>query len=165
MAKSVDIHCDVIRVSTALYERTRTVPLGVWQPYAAVWTATGTPPTLGNGTLVAHYALVGMTCHMRVTLTIGATTVAGTGTYRLSLPFVSAPFRTAFSGTLYRPRKTEFYLGAGKLVAVPSPLLEVVLATPSGGPSTLWGAATPSKPEVDDQLTIAGGYEIGVAIE
>ena len=162
---SMDIHCDVIRVSAALYERTRVVPMGVWQPYAPVWTGTGGNPVLNNGTLVAQYALVGLTCFVRLALTAGPATTPGAGTYQLTLPFVSSPFRTTFSGYLYRPGRDEFYLGAGVPIALPSDTIQVILAAPSGGSaSTIWSATKPSALVAGDALTIAGAYEIGAPV-
>jgi hypothetical protein len=160
--KSTDVHCDTIRVSTALYERARDVPMGIWQPYAIAWTATTTNPTLGNGTLAADCALIGMTCHVRIALTVGTTTTGGAGEYRLTLPYRSAAQKTAVPAYLLMGQQDRFFTGACVLVAVPGNLLRVVLATPSGGKGAFWGAGVPLNLVAGDQMIIAGVFEVNV---
>lgn len=57
-----------------------------WVDYTPVWTQATTNPTAGNATLVGRFAQVGKHVTARVALTIGSTTVLGTGAFRLSLP-------------------------------------------------------------------------------
>lgn len=64
--------------------------LAAWTSYTPSWTATTTNPTLGNGTLTGRYMLIGKTCFVSITLTIGSTTSVGSGTYLFGLPFTSA---------------------------------------------------------------------------
>ena len=61
---------------------------GAWGSYTPVWSGTGASgPSLGNGTITGHYKRVGNTVFVRVVLTLGSTSSAGTGTvYRISLP-------------------------------------------------------------------------------
>ena len=160
--KTTDIHCDTIRVSTALYERVRDVPMGIWQPYAVAWTGTTTHPTIGNGTLAADYALVGLTCHVRIALTFGSTTTPGAGTYRLTLPHRSSAHKTAVPAYLLLGAQDRFYTGAAVLVDVPGELLQVVIATPSGARGVLWAAGEPQAMVAGDQLIIAGVFEVNV---
>jgi len=156
---SLEINCDTIYVSTAFYERQRIIPMGTWTSYPVQWTATGTAPAIGNGTLTGQFALIGLTCCVRILLTTGTTTAAGVGVYRLSLPFPSTPFRTAFSGYLYQGSPERFYVGAGALVTLPGSQLQLVLATPGGG--SVWGATTPGGAlGAGDQVTLAGTYEV-----
>jgi len=157
---ALDIHCDKIRVSTALYERARTVPMGIWQPYATTWTGTTTNPAIGNGTLAADFALIGMTCHVRIALTVGTTTTPGAGTYRLTLPHRSSAHKTAVPAYLLLGAQDRFYTGACVLVAVPGDLLHVVIATPSGARGVLWAPGEPQNMVAGDQLIIAGVFEV-----
>ncbi len=53
---------------------------GVSGDYQTVWSASGTNPTLGNGTLTANYYKIEKMNFVDINLTIGSTTVPGTGT-------------------------------------------------------------------------------------
>jgi hypothetical protein len=64
-------------------------------PYTPAWTASGTPPVLGNGTLTGSYAQVGKLTFAAFTLTPGTTTTYGTGNYTVTLP--AAPLAGFFS--------------------------------------------------------------------
>lgn len=58
-----------------------------WVSYVPAWTASGTAPALGNGTIVGASRTLGpKTVHFRILLTMGSTTTYGTGTYRFTLP-------------------------------------------------------------------------------
>lgn len=65
---------------------------------ATIWTCSGTNPTLGNGTLVAKYRLMGKTLDWQVTLTFGTTTNPGTGSFQFVLPF---PAKAVLAGSWY----------------------------------------------------------------
>lgn len=58
---------------------------GPWDTYTPSWTA-GTAPSLGNGTLVGGFRLLGTTLLIRGQITWGTTTTGGTGTWLFSLP-------------------------------------------------------------------------------
>lgn len=57
-----------------------------WTSYAPVWSASGTAPVLGNGTLSGAYRQVGKTVTARGQLTMGSSTTFGSGGYRVSVP-------------------------------------------------------------------------------
>lgn len=57
-----------------------------WTAYNPTWTAVTTNPTLGNGTLVGAYRMIGKTMHFRIVLTVGSTTTLGNGAYMFGLP-------------------------------------------------------------------------------
>lgn len=57
-----------------------------WDGYTPVWTATGTAPSIGNGTVAGAWAQMGKLIHFRVILTAGSTTTFGTGTWLFTLP-------------------------------------------------------------------------------
>jgi hypothetical protein len=61
-----------------------------WNAHTPAWTASGTGPALGNGTLVGSYAQVGKTIRYRILLSFGSTTTFGTGTYSFTLPVAGA---------------------------------------------------------------------------
>ncbi|MFD5573971.1 hypothetical protein [Streptomyces cadmiisoli] len=57
-----------------------------WTSYTPVWTASGTAPVLGNGTLSGRYMKIGRTVVAHIQLVMGSTTTYGTGDYSFSLP-------------------------------------------------------------------------------
>jgi hypothetical protein len=59
---------------------------GLWTSYAVSWTATGGGAVLGNGTVASRYAVVGKTVTVFIAMTLGSTTVQGTGVWLWSLP-------------------------------------------------------------------------------
>lgn len=63
---------------------------GVWTSYTPTWTATGTAPSLGNGTIVGSYIQVGKLVIYRGRLDMGSTTTFGTGTWNFSIPVAFA---------------------------------------------------------------------------
>lgn len=68
---------------------------GVWTTYTPTVVFGTTAITLGNGTLVGRYTLIGDTVHALVRLTWGSTTNlnSGTGNLNIALPF---SYNTAF---------------------------------------------------------------------
>jgi len=67
---------------------------GAWTAYTPAWTASGTAPSLGNGTLTGAYSQIGKTVHFRLDWTLGSTSTMGTGTYRWSLPVAAKSLST-----------------------------------------------------------------------
>jgi len=57
-----------------------------WTSYVPVWSATGTAPAVGNGSIVGAYKQVGKWVETRGLLTMGSTTTYGTGVWRFTLP-------------------------------------------------------------------------------
>ncbi|MEU8379787.1 hypothetical protein [Streptosporangium sp. NPDC048865] len=65
-----------------------------WTAYTPTWSATTTPPVLGNGALVAAYKLIdstSKTVHLRLRLSTGSTTSYGSGFWTFTLPDGLAP--------------------------------------------------------------------------
>jgi hypothetical protein len=70
-----------------------------WTTYTPTWGATGTAPTIGNGTRAGASFILGKLMHFRIVLTMGSTTTFGTGVWTLSLPATltsSATFSLAY---------------------------------------------------------------------
>lgn len=63
-----------------------------WTPYTPLWTASGTQPAIGNGTLVGRYMKMGRLVVGTIYFLMGSTTTYGTGSYFWSLPPVAAPY-------------------------------------------------------------------------
>jgi hypothetical protein len=57
-----------------------------WASYTPVWTASGTNPVIGNGTIEGYYKLIGKTCFVRGNIAMGSTTTFGTGEWYVSMP-------------------------------------------------------------------------------
>lgn len=57
-----------------------------WQPYVPGWSATGTQPALGDGSLSGRWIKIGKTFICSGNLSIGAGTTFGTGVWTFSLP-------------------------------------------------------------------------------
>jgi len=69
-----------------------------WFNYTPSWTAAGTAPALGNGTLVGRFHVVDRHVVGNVQLTMGSTTTFGTSTYFMSLPINSTSAFIGFGG-------------------------------------------------------------------
>lgn len=57
-----------------------------WERYTPTWSSSGTPPSIGDGTLAGAYRIVGTTLHLRGHVTFGSTTSGGTGAWLITLP-------------------------------------------------------------------------------
>jgi len=81
---------------------------GTWTSYAVVWSSTGTPPAIGNGTITAAWQRIGDIFFYSITVIFGSTTTAGTGRWQFSLPLTAKlPFGLTVDGSgqahSYRP--------------------------------------------------------------
>jgi hypothetical protein len=69
-----------------------------WPDYTSAWTTTGTPPAIGDGSIIARFLqLAGLTL-WRVSFLAGAATTFGTGGWSFSLPAVPRDSRQSWSG-------------------------------------------------------------------
>lgn len=68
--------------------------------YTPTWTASGTAPAIGNGSLTGRYVKIGKLVEAEIALTGGTTTTWGTGEWNLSLPFVAVT-GYVFIGSIY----------------------------------------------------------------
>jgi hypothetical protein len=59
-----------------------------WFAYTPTWTATGSNPAIGDGTIVGRFNVAGKVANLSVVITMGSTTTYGTGDWRLSIPVV-----------------------------------------------------------------------------
>lgn len=63
---------------------------GQWTTYTPTWGVTsGTPSTIGNGTLSGRYQRTGQTVHVVAQITMGSTTTYSTTQWTLSLPITA----------------------------------------------------------------------------
>ncbi|WP_406056215.1 hypothetical protein OG462_09045 [Streptomyces sp. NBC_01077] len=77
-----------------------------WTNYTPSWTATGTAPVLGNGSIFGRYKLVGKVCTVNLEAVFGTTSTFGSGAWGFSVPFTAAS--PASSSTNFS------YLGAAR---------------------------------------------------
>lgn len=86
-------------------------------PYTPVWSASGTPITLGNGTSTGHYDIRDGRMSVRAVLVLGSTTVLPPGTLTYSLPVVSIGFGNQYLGAwrIVDQAGPTFYLGTAEI--------------------------------------------------
>ena len=63
---------------------------GAWNSFTTTWSAAGTAPVIGNGTIVSSYSQIGKTVNFRILLTAGSTTTFGTSLYYFTVPVTAA---------------------------------------------------------------------------
>lgn len=135
------------------YERNRSIQNGVWQSFTPQWKSTGTQPTIGNGSILGRYTLIGKTCIFHIDLSIGSTSTVGSGTYLLTIPLsagggmnfafntwgllAQSAFYSNFGAQIYSA--TEFYLTVG---------------------GSAWSPTNPTTLTASDHMHITGTYEI-----
>ncbi len=79
--------------------RLNNMELGISPPYIAytpTWTASGTAPALGNGTLLGRYVQIGKFVHAYGKILFGTTSTYGTGNYLFALPVNASASIPAF---------------------------------------------------------------------
>ena len=57
-----------------------------WTSFTPTWTTSGSEPSIGNGTLIGYYTLIGKTCFFKIWLLAGSSTNGGSGAFTFSLP-------------------------------------------------------------------------------
>lgn len=72
-----------------------------WTAYTPVWTATGTAPVIGNGTITGKSFKIGKYCTFSMRMTAGTTTTFGTGAWIFSLPYATTASQDQFSAMAY----------------------------------------------------------------
>lgn len=129
-----------------------------WTSYNPSWTAITTNPAIGNGSIVGAYMEVGgKTIVGRITINIGSTTTAGSGSYRFSLPF---PAHSVY--TIWHPIGTATVRDIS-----PAARKACFVALDSGSSALLYdisnGAivseSAPISPATGDQILVSFTYE------
>lgn len=86
--------------------------MGAWTTFVPTWTASVTPPTLGNGVLTSQWARIGRTIHWNGILDLGTTSNGGTGLWLLSTPVAAAGVGfTQYGVASYVDTGTNEYIG------------------------------------------------------
>lgn len=138
-----------------------------WDSWTPSWTATGTAPAIGNGTLTGEYIQIGKTVIFRIKFIAGTTTTFGTGIWLFSLPVTLSTYYT--SGT---PSNIGFLLGGymedkaingygvvgGRFDAIST--FKVLYSNSATGTVSLVGQTAPFTWGSTDYATFSGIYEI-----
>lgn len=128
--------------------------------YTPALTGTGSNPNLGStGTAVGDYIVVGNECYWSAQLTFaGAGVAAGSGSYRISLPPVTADstigFRVMATGWYYTSAATFKAITADR-----SPGSGLVRLTYHDGTGEVTAAA-PSAPAAGSVITLSGSFPL-----
>lgn len=145
-----DLQDEVVAVETQLG-----VNAGTWQSYTPTWTAYTGTPTLGNGTITGRYCKVGKMVIATVSLTFGSTTsVAGTSTWYIGLPFQAAGLGHGVwvayeSGVKYYTGVVQVKIGETTIVAFFAPDGQGYLSE-----------TRPHTWKANDQLTFTAIYQV-----
>ncbi|MEV0396720.1 hypothetical protein [Polymorphospora rubra] len=132
---------------------------GPWTDYGTpttIWTASGSNPTIGNGSIVARYQLLGgaasKTCAFRIKINPGSTTTFGRGTYSFLLPFDIADEQTA--SAIFRDNSAATQFGGSAWLQSARTIHSVALSS-----GTLWSPTVPAPWSQNDRAEISGIYE------
>lgn len=127
-----------------------------WPSYTPVWTASGTAPAIGNGSIVGAYMKIGRRVDFRIVMTTGSTSTYGTGNYFWSLPVTA---NAVFAGVIPVGRAAILDTSAGTRFFrdIDSFGTGIVIGFTEAG-ATITQTA-PMTWATGDQIAIAGTYE------
>lgn len=124
-----------------------------WFSYVPQWSATITPPSLGNGTLVGRFAIVGRLEVVCIAVTMGSTTTFGAGSWTFTLP-VAVGGTSIGSAVLHDVSAVRWYLGAGY------PVSESAISVATNSATSLVASSSPFTWASGDWLRIQIALEI-----
>lgn len=111
----VRVPAGVTSVITSYINDRRVVnSMGAWTSFTPSWTASGSAPAIGSGTLSGAYMQIGKLVHVRFTLKLAADSTLGSGTYYLSTPIKmssSYTYTTALGPVTFTDVGTASYVG------------------------------------------------------
>lgn len=134
-----------------------------WIPYTVSWTSeTGTPPSLGNGTIVGKYRKIGKTVFVNIKWTAGSSTTYGDSgaAWLFSLPFnaktpesIVLPVAILDNGSAwYQGTAIGTYAGAvDKTAIIVNSSTPASVSISNGTPVATWANS--------DAIMIGGSYE------
>lgn len=134
--------------------------LGAWTDYTPTWASTGTPVSLGDGTVVGRYkALDANTYAISIVFTWGSTTTGGTGQWSFTLPsgVTSAARLQMLTGALL-DSGTAYYSATGWVAASDTKVLHVIVADAGGTRRAEVGV--PITWATGDQIILTGIIEV-----
>lgn len=153
----------VINSTSGYYERSRVIPVGEWQSYTPAWKIyTAADASIGNGSLVGRYTLVGRTVFYTIKLSIGSTSNLGTSYWAFTLPL--PPQGTDISGAA-SIRQASGGMVAAMIVpgayyfGIPNSIGIISQQLSGGGGTSFLLASYPFAWVPNDQLWLNGFYE------
>lgn len=123
------------------------LPFGAWQSYTPVWSGNNTPPAIVGGTITGNYAQIGKTVHVRIAMTLAATSTIGTSSrYTWTLPVTGkANGSTLGNGSFYKVSTTTYYIAPA--LRLSTTLIDAAFAALSTTVTgTVFSATTPVVP-------------------
>ncbi|MFJ8791391.1 hypothetical protein [Streptomyces sp. NPDC102462] len=136
--------------------------LGAWTTYTPALGSAGTAPVLGNGVLNGQYMRIGRIVHMSLVLTVGSTTVFGSGNLNFSLPAAvsSAASGAVLNASVSKSGTPNFIMGAAPLSNNGTTTGTIWFASPSvAGDWDAWTTSTPWTLAAGDVVRIWGNYQ------
>jgi hypothetical protein len=124
-----------------------------WQDYTPAWTSTGTPPSVGNGSITGRYFKQGKYVVAQIRLVWGSTTSAGTLQWRFSVPIDAAAAWRIMGTAVAIDTGSQYYHGHVLPVSVSSFALQ---RDATGG---IFSPAVPHAWTNTDELMITVIYE------
>ena len=148
-------------VSTINGSQFTAVPNTAWTTYTPTWTAESGTPTIGNGTLSGRYQIIGKTCFVFISLTIGTTTsISGTGIWRFSLPVAGVGTTAAILNATILRNGAYWIVGTAFTGYGGNASIVTVLSQSGSNPGAQPTSSTvPFTWTTTDGLTINGSYE------
>ena len=137
---------------------------GAWQ----TWNPTLYSITVGNGTLISKYTLIGKTCIFKFWFKLGSTSSLSASTAAFSLPFAinqTADYEIASFPAMYHRAGNSLFYGNGDVGTSSSNnnivefLISSTTGTYLGGPS-LVNSTIPFTWAVNDKIHCSGIYEV-----
>lgn len=130
------------------------------QSYTPTWSASGTAPSIGNGTRVGRYIRIGDWVRTWGKIHFGSTTTFGTGTYSFSLPIVAAnDGPISMGGVAYFRDESASSSGHFLGQAIVNPIVSTSLFNLYGGTNAVVGATNPFVPVNTDSFSWNFSYQ------
>lgn len=132
-----------------------------WTTFTPSWSATTSPPSLGNGSLVGRYRRVGFTVDFVIELTYGSETNPGSGAWRFGVPLGSVMMSAAtrFSDCMARDGSDVYTISCYSTPASPNVLFLSSLPTTVGSSDRGVSGTVPFTWSAGDTLSLRGTYE------
>lgn len=135
-----------------------------WQTYTPVWSASGTQPGIGNGSIAGKYLRKGREVSVHIVVIAGSTTTFGSGQYFFSVPpgmtiaTVHASIPTL--GTAWAINQGSWYL-TGTINVQSSTTVSIFLPTsPTNVAQGQWTSTAPWTFKNTDQATLSFAFPL-----
>lgn len=123
--------------------------------YTPIWSCSGTPPSLGNGTISGSYFVVNGICHAKITIIMGSTTTYGNNNWTTSLPIKPSAYANLVGVAKVLNSGVCFYTGIAEVVNGTSTIMTTIHSATNQTRSTV-----PHTWKSGDFLDISVSYSI-----